>query len=46
MFMSLPADKLSMKKSSYALYRIITAVNVTTAVSVGMSLPVSKTLNF
>jgi hypothetical protein len=43
--MSLPADKLSMKKSSRALHRIITAVNITTAVLVGMSLPVFKTLN-
>jgi hypothetical protein len=45
-FMSLPADKLSLQKSSCALHRIIRAVNVTTAVSVGMSLPVTKTLNF
>jgi hypothetical protein len=44
--MSLPADKLSMKKSSCALRRIITAVNIMTAVLVGMSMPVSKTLNF
>ena len=44
-FMSLPANHLSIKKSSCALHRIITAVNVTTAVLVGMSLPVSKTLN-
>jgi hypothetical protein len=39
--MSLPADEHSMKKSSCALHRIITAVNVMTAILVGVSLPVS-----